>query len=315
MPQFDVTLAGELNLDLILYGLPEHLEPERELLADRMALTLGGSSAIFAHNLAMLGTKVGFISKIGEDAMGTIALEKLREGGVDVSRMRHAENGMQTGLSVILQHPTWRNILTHLGTISELRFEDLDLEYLKSARHFHLSSFYLQTALQPRISELFQLLKAAGLTLSMDTNDDPDDTWQGGLTQVLKYLDVFMPNEREARRIAGMDHLDSAVARLAETVPLVVVKMGSKGAMARRGNETFASAAIRVEAVDAVGAGDSFDSGFISQYVRGADLETCLHYGNLAGAFSTTRAGGTEAFRDREWRERFFRNQGNAEKL
>lgn len=315
MPQFDVTLAGELNLDLILYGLPEHLEPERELLADRMALTLGGSSAIFAHNLAMLGTKVGFISKIGEDAMGTIALEKLREGGVDVSRMRHAENGMQTGLSVILQHPTWRNILTHLGTISELRFEDLDLEYLKSARHFHLSSFYLQTALQPRISELFQLLKAAGLTLSMDTNDDPDDTWQGGLTQVLKYLDVFMPNEREARRIAGMDNLDSAVARLAETVPLVVVKMGSKGAMARRGNETFASAAIRVEAVDAVGAGDSFDSGFISQYVRGADLETCLHYGNLAGAFSTTRAGGTEAFRDREWRERFFRNQGNAEKL
>src|SRR5438270_7033892 len=309
MPQFDVTMAGELNLDLILYGLPEQLEPERELLADRMAVALGGSSAIFAHNLATLGAKVGFISKIGEDAMGTIALEKLHEGGVDVSRVRYAPNGMATGLSVILQHPTWRNILTHLGTISELTFEDLDLDYLKSSRHFHLSSFYLQRALQPRIAELFQILKAAGLTLSMDTNDDPDDTWQGGLIDVLKYLDVFMPNEREARRIAGTENLDAAIARLAEMVPLVVVKMGSKGALARRGHEQLTRAAIGVEPVDAVGAGDSFDSGFISQYVRGSDLETCLRYGNLAGAFSTTRAGGTDAFRDRQCRESFFREQ------
>lgn len=307
MPQFDVTLAGELNLDLILYGLPEQLEPERELLADRMALTLGGSSAIFAHNLAVLGAKVGFISKIGEDATGTIALEKLREVGVDVSRVRHAPN-IATGLSVILQHPTWRNILTHLGTISELKFEDLDLEYLKSARHFHLSSFYLQRALQPRIPELFQELKAAGLTLSMDTNDDPDDTWQG-VMDVLKYLEVFMPNEREARRIAKTDNLDAAIARLADIVPLVVVKMGNKGALARRGDETLVSPAVRVEPVDAVGAGDSFDSGFISQYVRGSDLETCLRFGNLAGAFSTTRAGGTEAFRDREWCDKFFRER------
>jgi sugar/nucleoside kinase (ribokinase family) len=309
MPQFDVTLAGELNLDLILYGLPEQLEPERELLADRMALTLGGSSAIFAHNLAALGTKVGFVSKIGEDAMGTIALEKLSEGGVDVSCVRRASN-LGTGLSVILQHPTWRNILTHLGTISELRFEDLDLDYLKSSRHFHLSSFFLQTALQPRIPELFQILKGAGLTLSMDTNDDPDDTWQGGLKDVLRYLDVFMPNEREARRITGTEDRDAAIARLAEIVPLVVVKMGAKGAIARRGRETFTSPGINVEPLDAVGAGDSFDSGFISQYVRGADLGTCLQFGNLSGAFSTTRAGGTEAFRDRQWREKFFRERG-----
>ena len=306
MPQFDVTLAGELNLDLILYGLPEQLEPERELLADRMALTLGGSSAIFAHNLAVLGTRVGFISKIGEDAMGKISLEQLSAGGVDVSRVRRAVDGTATGLSVILQHPGWRNILTHLGTISELTFADLDLDYLKSSRHFHLSSFYLQKSLQPQIPELFRILKSAGLTLSMDTNDDPDDTWQG-LSDILAYLDVLLPNEREARRIAGTDDLDAAIAHLAEIVPLVVVKMGSQGAMARRGGETFISPAVKLEPTDAVGAGDSFDAGFIAQFVRGADVATCLAYGNLAGAFSTTRAGGTEAFRDRNHRETFFR--------
>ncbi|HJT69809.1 MAG TPA: carbohydrate kinase family protein, partial [Terriglobales bacterium] len=70
MPQFDVTIAGELNLDLILYGLPSELPPERELIASNMSLTLGASSAIVAHNLATLGNRVGFISRIGNDSLG-----------------------------------------------------------------------------------------------------------------------------------------------------------------------------------------------------------------------------------------------------
>src|SRR5207302_10319599 len=88
MPRFDVTIAAELNLDLILYGLPEQLPPERELMADRMMLTLGSSSAIVAHNLAALGTRVGFQSHIGDDHLGQIALDRLKESGVDVSRVR-----------------------------------------------------------------------------------------------------------------------------------------------------------------------------------------------------------------------------------
>ena len=76
----DVSVVGELNLDLILYGLPEDMEPEREHLADRLALTLGSSSAIFAHNLARLGSRVGFISRIGDDPLGAISLERLSVG-------------------------------------------------------------------------------------------------------------------------------------------------------------------------------------------------------------------------------------------
>ena len=78
-PRFDVTIAGELNLDLILYGLPEELSPEREQLADNMALTLGSSSAIVAHNLASLGSRVGFQSLLGEDPLGKIALDRLAD--------------------------------------------------------------------------------------------------------------------------------------------------------------------------------------------------------------------------------------------
>src|SRR5579864_7874060 len=124
MPRFDVTIAGELNLDLILYGLPEQLAPERELLADKMMMTLGASSAIVAHNLAALGSRVGFQSRIGDDPLGKIALERLGQGGVDVSLVRRVA-GTTTGLTVILHHEAWRNILTYSGAIPELSWEDL----------------------------------------------------------------------------------------------------------------------------------------------------------------------------------------------
>ncbi len=308
MPRFDVTIAGELNLDLILYGLPEQLPPERELLADRMMLTLGSSSAIVAHNLAALGNRVGFQSRIGDDSLGQIAIDRLQQGGVDVSMMRRVSGATTTGLTVILHHAEWRNILTYAGTIAETCWEDLDLDYLADSRHFHFSSYYLQRGLRPRVSELFQRLKSKGLTISLDTNDDPEDRWEGSLHEVLRYVDVFLPNEREACKAAGTEDLEAAVHKLSALVPLVVVKLGRKGAIAIRGSERCASPSREVVAVDTVGAGDSFDAGFLHEYVRGSDLPTCLASGNRAGAFSTTRPGGTEAFRDTEYRERFFQS-------
>jgi sugar/nucleoside kinase (ribokinase family) len=311
MPRFDVTIAGELNLDLILYGLPAELPRERELLAGSMMLTLGSSSAIVAHNLASLGSRVGFQSKIGRDELGEIALKRLSASDVDTSSVLRSDD-LNTGLTVILQHDPWRNILTYSGTISELRLADLDLEYLSDSRHFHLSSFYLQSSLRPHIPELFRRLKTAGLTISLDTNDDPEDRWGEDLRDALRHVDVFLPNEREARKIAHTENLDDAIATLAGMVPTLVVKLGTRGAIARQGKREFQSAAFPVTFVDPVGAGDSFDAGFLHQYIRGADLAACLDSGNLAGALSTTRPGGTEAFRDEEYREEFLREHARS---
>jgi sugar/nucleoside kinase (ribokinase family) len=306
MPRFDVTIAGELNLDLILYGLPEQLMPERELLADRMMLTLGSSSAIVAHNLSSLGSRVGFQSRIGDDPLGRISLERLQESGVDVSKVRVVPGASTTGLTVILHHAHWRNILTYAGTIAELTWDDLDLEYLADSRHFHFSSYYLQKSLRPQVAELFRHLKSKGLTISLDTNDDPDDRWEGGLHGLLPHVDVFLPNEREACKAAGTKTLEDAIDKLSEMVPLLVVKLGRKGALAQKGSERFTAETKEVVPVDSVGAGDSFDAGFLHEYVRGSDLAKCLAGGNAAGALSTTRPGGTEAFRDRENHRKLF---------
>ncbi len=298
-PRFDFSLVGDANLDLLLYGLPEELPIEQELLAGGMALRLGGSGAITAHNLAALGNSVGFISTSADDDPGRLCRQELMAAGVDLSRSV-ALRGAQTGVTVLLQHARHRHMFTYPGATFGLDAAGIDLEYLASARHFHMASYYLQRALTAKIPDIFAELKRAGVTISLDTNDDPTQGWDRGILDALPYVDVLLPNEREACLLAQRADLDEAIAWLRELVPLLVVKRGAEGATAYTVTETWTAAAYAVKVVDAVGAGDSFNAGFLHGWIRGWPIERALAFGNLAGAWSTTASGGTAAFRDAE---------------
>jgi sugar/nucleoside kinase (ribokinase family) len=303
--KFDISVVGELNLDLVLYGLPATLEPEREHLASGMQLTLGSSAAIFAHNIAVLGNRVAFHSAVGEDNFAALCLQRLAESGLDASNVKSFP-GQQTGLTVILPTGLRRFILTYPGVMAEMRFEDLNLDAVFSARHLHLPSYFLQAALRPKVGELFRLAKQAGLSTSLDTNDDPSGEWASDLLGVLKHVDILLPNEGEACRIARNDNPLSALDHLATLVPLVVMKRGEKGVLARQGSRQFEATPQKVQPVDTIGAGDSFDAGFLHEFLRGSSIENCLEFANKTGALSTTRPGGTEAFRDAAHRQSFL---------
>jgi sugar/nucleoside kinase (ribokinase family) len=305
MAEFDVSVVGELNLDMILGGLPAALERDREYLATDFTVTLGSSSAIFTHNLASLGSSVGFSSSIGNDSFGEMCLQQLGSCGANLSGVRKFQK-QQTGVTVILPNGTKRYILTYPGTMAEMSYDDLDLSYILDAKHLHLSSYFLHRALRPKIATLFRKAKERGLTTSLDTNDDPEGKWADDLLEVLPFVDVLLPNEREACLMAHTDDLNLATDFLAEKVKVLVVKRGAQGALARRGRETFSAEPVDVTMVDPIGAGDSFDAGFIHQFVRGQGIERCLRFANVAGALCATRAGGTDAFRDDVYRRRFL---------
>lgn len=294
--RFDVTLAGDIDLDILLYGLPEELPLERELLANGMAIRLGGSAAITAHNLAALGSSVGFVTAAAHDEFGALCRNELTRAGVDLSRAVPVENE-QTGVTVHLQHAAQRHMLTYAGTTFALTFDDLDLDYLSDARHFHMASYYLQKALTPRIPELFERLKSAGVSISLDPNDDPAGTWDRGILDALKFVDVLLPNEREACMLAGESDLERAIAMLRERVPLLVVKHGAAGATAYSDAGMWRVPASAVQVVDAIGAGDSFNAGFLHAWLRAWPMERVLAYANLTGGWSTMASGGTAAFR------------------
>jgi sugar/nucleoside kinase (ribokinase family) len=303
---FDVSVIGELNLDLILYGLPQSLVLEREHLATDLSITLGSSSAIFAHNLSHLGNRVGFSSCIGDDPFGDICVQRLSASGVDVSHIKKLR-GKTTGLTVILPQRKDRFILTYPGTMYEMSERELDQAFVFNARHLHLSSYFLQKGIRPQLIHIFRKAKEAGLTTSLDTNDDPEDRWSGDIQLLLRYVDILLPNERELCKLAQLNDVEKAVESLSQKVRILVVKRGSQGAIARVGKEKFSASPPVVDVVDPVGAGDTFDAGFVHLFIRGAKIEDCLKFANCAGALSVTRAGGTEAFRDAAHREAFMR--------
>ncbi|NUQ29565.1 MAG: sugar kinase [Acidobacteriaceae bacterium] len=305
MPALDLVVLGETNLDLILYGLEEELPFEREVLAKDFRMTLGGSSSILAHNLATLGCRVGFITRVGGDPLGAIALERLHEAGVDLPRdVVQAQS--QTGVTVLLHHGATRRILTYPGIMAELTAAEIDREYLCQAKHLHVSSLFLQRGLHAGLPELCRELRAEGCTVSLDTNDDPDDQWGGILNRMLDSVDLLLPNDDEARRMTRCHDLDEAISRLAQRVPVVAVKQGRSGAVVRQGSQCWHVPAIPVAAVDTIGAGDSFNAGFLKGFLAREPLPICAAMGNIAAALSTQRPGGTEAFRDAEFRKAFL---------
>jgi sugar/nucleoside kinase (ribokinase family) len=292
METHDILVAGEINPDLILTGevTPEFGQVEK--LVDSASLTIGSSSAIFACGAARLGLKVAFIGVCGDDVFGRYMREEMQKRDVDVSRVIVRKDG-QTGLSVILNQGTDRAILTHPGLIPALRASDIPDEMLKIARHLHVASYFLQTDLQPDLPALFQRAHTFGLTTSLDTNYDPTGVW-AGFDELLKVTNVFLPNEREALSLTGESSIDLAVDRFRSKVETVGIKLGAEGAFGASNGEKARVASIPVDVVDAVGAGDSFDAGFLYGYLNRWSLEQSLRLACVSGALSTQRAGGTD---------------------
>ena len=293
MPQdFDTLIIGELNADLILSGDVMPAFGQVEKLIDDAVLTIGSSSAICACGLARLGLRVAFIGVVGDDEFGRFMARELAARGIDTSGI-HIDSALKTGLTVILSRGNDRAMLTYSGSIAALRFDDIDLSFLPRARHLHVSSYFLLNHLRPDVPRLFAEAHARGLTVSLDTNYDPAEKWDGGLAETLRHVDVFLPNETELRAITRIDEVEAALASL--NVPTVAVKLGARGALARRGGEVVRADSVPMTVVDTTGAGDSFDAGFIFGHLAGWELQRTLHFAAVCGSLSTRAAGGTTA--------------------
>jgi ribokinase len=285
----DLLVVGDLNADLVLRG--GDIVPtfgQREQLVDHAELVLGGSGAIAAAGAARLGLEVAMVACVGDDPLGRAMLDALRSTGVDVGAVV-IDPDAATGVSVGLARGDDRAMLTAPGALSVLRADHVPDELLARARHVHVTSPFLQAGLAPGLAGL----AARARSSSLDTGWDPHGRWDVPLAA----FDVLLPNAEEALGLAGRADGDAdveAAARdLAGQGPLGVVKLGAEGALAVAGDHVARVAAPPVEAVDATGAGDSFDAGFLAAWLEGADLEDALALACACGALSTRSAGGT----------------------
>ncbi len=294
--KFDVIVVGELNVDLILNQIESFPDLGKEKIAQQMTLTLGSSSAIFASNLSSLGAKVAFLGKIGRDAFGDLVLSNLQMKKVDTSMIIQDES-LATGATIVLNFGNDRAMVTHPGAMDHLSINDISTDQLKKAKHLHFSSYFLQPKMKADIGKLFKQAKELGLTTSFDAQWDPAEKWNVDLPNILPYVDVFLPNKVEALHLTGQKSLSAALDKLAKLGNIIVVKLGDKGSVSKQGDSIFeAEAFLNKNVVDAIGAGDSFNAGFIGKFVQGKSVKECQIFGNLMGAINTTQPGGTTAF-------------------
>ena len=289
MPHYDLLIVGELNVDIIVRGAVTPRFGQAEQMVEDVALCAGSSSAIAAASAARMGLRVLFASRVGDDLFGRFMVSALQDAGVDTSGVC-TDPAITTGATIILSRGQDRAILTYPGSIAAVTAANLDPGWLDVTRHLHVASPFLLTGLRPALPDIMRRARAAGMTLSLDTNWDPDERWD--VADMLDATDVFLPNENEARAIAGRERTEDAVDWLAEHIPLVVVKRGRDGALAARGAERVAVPAYRTPVVDTTGAGDTFDGGFLAAWLHRQPLRRCLEMGCACAAGTIAQPGG-----------------------
>ncbi|MFF5563169.1 carbohydrate kinase family protein [Streptomyces sp. NPDC012623] len=301
---FDLLVIGDANPDIVLGPLDAPLAfGQREQLVDTGVLTLGGSAAIMACGAARLGLKVAFAGRVGDDESGRFVRTALNARGVDTGALR-VDPGLPTPLTVVVTRADGdRTILTSPGTLSATGPADVPDELLTGSRHVHAASYFLLPKLAAALPDLLGRARAHSATTSLDTNDDPSGEWAPGtLDATLAVTDFLLPNAQEALALAttadaghAPASLADAARRLASRGPLVVVKDGAEGALAHDGGTLTRTPGIAARPLDTVGAGDSFDAGFVAAVLRGLPTAEAIELAAACGALSTRAHGGTAA--------------------
>lgn len=293
--RLDVLAVGELNPDFILSGLRDRmpvLGTEQEFTGYR--LTLGSSTAITCVLMQRLGLRTAMAACVGDDEHGEFCRAALLSEGVDI-RLVETRANVPTGLTLCLPYPDDRLLVTCKGAMALDPSEAVTPAMLESVRHLHVSSFFLQTALRPRLPALLMAARKAGVTTSLDTGWDPDGDWlTEDLRVTLAQTSVFLPNEREFAALTGEKDVASGVARLLDLgVIAVVLKRGAAGAIHGDRDGLVEVPGFAAQAIDTTGAGDAFNAGYLTAMLKGAPVDERLRIGNACGALTVAAIGGT----------------------
>ena len=263
---------------------------QNEVIIPSIEAVLGGSACIFASGCAKLGLNVSGPGVIGRDAFGGMVKSELAQNGVDTGLLTENPD-IKTAVGISLCRGDRRTILTCDESITSLKADSLTAGALAQARHLHIASYYLLTGVRPSLAAVAKEAKRLGLTVSLDTNWDPAERWE--LPQeLLSCVDIILPNETEVCKLTGESDIDQAAARLLARVPIVVVKRGSQGATLYHDTKRYDALPPSFPCKDTVGAGDSFDAGFIYGFLNKRPLWECLNAALYCGSMSIREAGG-----------------------
>lgn len=287
--QFDLVVFGEFFSDMIFYGLRDHPRFGEEVKTDSFQIAPGGGLATAAIAASRLGSETGIITRVGGDADVLPTWNEILNEGLDVTACE-VRRDQATALTVSIAHKSNRMMVTHEPINQKL--EDLlthkpVLDKLHRARHIHFACALRHPR---RWIPVMKELREDGITVSADFGWNPDLS-PAQLHSIVRHCEFIFPNEHEAKAVTGARDAIRALERLQDWVRVPVVKLGKRGAMLMFDGKLYRQPALPIAIVDATGAGDAFDGGFLHAFLHGADWMGCLTAGNICGSLRASRPG------------------------
>ena len=284
----DITVLGIFVADISFLG--EKIPTTGEtILGDSYNIGPGGKGCNQAIAISRLGGKVNFISKLGNDDYGKLAINKLEKDNINTSNIIISKKH-KTGVSGIhVDRNTGKNAITVIrGAPESLTIDEIDINIIKRSKIF-------LTQLEIPLDVTFHCLKVAkenGLINIL--NPAPASELKNDF---FKLVDYFTPNETEAEFYTGIkinnenDAKNSANKLLNMGIKKVIITLGEKGLFFSDGKEEIYLNASPVKAIDTTGAGDAFNGSFSFALLKGEPMKECLEFANKAAGLSTTKLG------------------------
>lgn len=274
--------AGRVYCDLVFSGLQGCPTPGEEIYADRLSLHTGGGAGITAHCLAKLGHSSSLCANLPASPFTSIVQDELA-ATVDLT-FCSVENQSDPQITAVLTGDMDRSFVTRRAgkALPDDFVQSItNSAKSKSIRHLHIGE--LATLLDH--PDLLTLAGKENWTVSLDCAWDLNAMQSERALALIESVDVFLPNESEFEELAE-------IGLTKGSAPVTVIKKGGAGAQGFSGKENIEVPAEEVRCVDATGAGDAFDSGFIHGWLQGWALEDCLVCGNRTGAVAVGHLGG-----------------------
>jgi len=304
----DVVCFGALNMDK-LYRVNRIAREEEESVIMGFKESPGGSAANTAVGLARLGIKTGYIGKVSNDREGKLLLDNFKTEGVDTRGVMVSKEGRSGVVIGFVDVKGERALYVNQSVNDTIEFKEIDLEYARSAKILHLTSFE---------DKPFKAQKTLVKTLpNIKVSLDPGELYArkrlATLKPIIKRSFVVLLNENEIKLLtrknyregaktlvnAGASIVAAKLGKGAKTLvnagaSIVAAKLGKRGCYVTDGKETHLIEPYKVKVVDTTGAGDAFCAGFLYGLIKNKDLHQCGKLGNFVASRCIREAGARE---------------------
>jgi sugar/nucleoside kinase (ribokinase family) len=288
----DLVIFGEFFSDMIFYGLSDRPRLGEELKTNSFLVAPGGGLSITAMAASKLGTSTGIVTRVGVDADMLPTWAEIVREKLDITACEYRKD-LPTALTVSIAYKKDRMMVTHEPInkrLEELLEQQAVQRKLERSRHVHIACALRRPA---KWIPTLKRLREQGLTISADFGWNPDISVRE-LMSIVKFCDFIFPNEHEAKAVTGTTNALRAAEKLQDWVRIPVIKLGAKGALLMADGRVYRQTAMQLPVVDATGAGDAFNGGFLHEFLRGGGWDDCLRAGNLCGSLAASQPGGLQ---------------------